>query len=169
MQQETNLHHLKKEVQRKLHQSFQIAETYFARQFLIPNVNYKVRGAKAGVAYLQQNEIRLNPILLLENSEDFIREVVPHELAHLLVYQLFGRVKPHGQEWRNMMKNVFHLEPRVYHQFDTSNVVKSVFPYECRCKVHNLTMRRHTNIQNGKIIYFCKECKFELKFQPHVK
>ncbi|HDR1021064.1 TPA: SprT family zinc-dependent metalloprotease [Pasteurella multocida] len=166
MQQETHLRHLKMQVQRKLHQCLQVAEAYFHRQFSIPNINYKVRGMKAGIAYLQHNEIRLNPILLLENSEEFIGEVVPHELAHLLVYQLFGRVKPHGKEWKNIMQNVFHLEPQIYHQFDTSNVVKSVFPYECGCKVHYLTIRRHNNIQNGQIMCFCKECKFKLRFKP---
>ncbi|MGM3151375.1 SprT-like domain-containing protein, partial [Escherichia coli] len=40
-----------------------------------------------GTAWLEKNEIRLNPVLLLENQREFIDEVVPHELAHLLVWQ----------------------------------------------------------------------------------
>ncbi|MGC7590626.1 SprT family zinc-dependent metalloprotease [Bisgaard Taxon 46] len=166
MSVDTQFRHLKMQVQWRLTHCLNLAEQHFHRTFSPPQVSYEVRGQKAGGAYLQQNLIKLNRTLLLENPQDFIQQVVPHELAHLIVFQQFGRVKPHGKEWQNMMQEVFHLEPQIYHQFDTSNVVKSVFPYECGCKVHYLTIRRHNNIQNGQIMYFCKECKFKLRFKP---
>ncbi|SQC14940.1 protein sprT [Klebsiella pneumoniae] len=34
------------------------------------------RGTSAGTAWLEKNEIRLNPVLLLENQREFIDEVV---------------------------------------------------------------------------------------------
>ena len=74
--------HLKMQVQRKLNQSLLLAEAYFKRKFAMPEVNYELRGIKAGVAYLQKNEIKFNRTLLLENADEFIRQVVPHELAH---------------------------------------------------------------------------------------
>ncbi len=63
--------------------------------------------------WLESYEIRLNPVLLLENSEAFIEEVVPHELAHLLVWKHFGRVAPHGKEWKWMMESVAGRSPPV--------------------------------------------------------
>lgn len=42
------------QVQRKLNQSLQLAEAYFKRKFTTPEVNYELRGIKAGVAYLQK-------------------------------------------------------------------------------------------------------------------
>ncbi|HDR0627394.1 SprT family zinc-dependent metalloprotease [Pasteurella multocida] len=162
MQPQTQLRHLNRQVQRKLIQCLQLASDYFDRTFSMPTVHYNVRGMKAGVAYLQQNEIRLNPILLLENSAAFIQQVVPHELAHLLVYQVFGRVKPHGEEWQRVMQDVFHLTPEVCHQFDVTRVRGPTFPYYCQCKLHYLTQRRHHNIQKNNIVYLCKNCKSRL-------
>ena len=46
---------------------------------------------------LEKNEIRLNPVLLLENQREFIDEVVPHELAHLLVWQHFAASRRTGK------------------------------------------------------------------------
>ena len=98
--------HLKMQVQRKLNQSLLLAEAYFKRKFTMPEVNYELRGIKAGVAYLQKNEIKFNRTLLQENMDEFIRQVVPHELAHLIVYQMFGCVKPHGKEWQLVMNEI---------------------------------------------------------------
>ena len=84
----TDLRILKLQASRQLKQDLAKANLYFQKNFPLPTLNYALRGAKAGVAYLQQNEIRLNPTLLQENGTAFIQQVVPHELAHLLVYHL---------------------------------------------------------------------------------
>ncbi|SEV79914.1 SprT [[Haemophilus] ducreyi] len=94
------LRQLKMQVQRAITRNLAKANGYFNKTFKPPTVNYTVRGLKAGVAYLQQNQIRFNPILSQENDQAFIQQVIPHELAHILVFQQFGRVLPHGKEWQ---------------------------------------------------------------------
>ncbi|KGQ59630.1 SprT family zinc-dependent metalloprotease [Gallibacterium anatis] len=164
MEQKQQLRHLNLQVNRKLTQCLLLAERHFNCTFVRPAVNYKLRGVKAGVAYLQQWEIRLNPILLLENDQRFIEQVVPHELAHLLVYQQFGRVKPHGIEWQHLMQNVFGVPAETRHQFEVKSVQGQTFPYQCACQTHHLTARRHQKIQQQGIQYFCKKCKKQLHF-----
>lgn len=162
MEQQQQLRHLHWQVNRKLSACLRLAEEYFQCKFARPTVSYNVRGVKAGVAYLQQWEIRLNPILLLENQQAFIDEVVPHELAHLLVYQRFGRVAPHGKEWQMVMKEVFHLAAKTHHQFAVASVQGETYPYRCACQLHYLSKRRHLNILRGTT-YFCKKCKCQLQ------
>lgn len=153
----SDLRILKLQVQRQLKQSLALANQFFNKEFTIPTISYALRGQKAGVAYLQQNEIRLNPVLLAENGAEFIQQVVPHELAHLLVYQQFGRVQPHGKEWKMMMEQVLGVPAEIYHQFSTANVAKQ-FPYECGCQTHLLSVRRHNAIQRNQRSYICRKC-----------
>ena len=156
--------HLKMQVQRKLNQSLQLVEAYFKRKFTMPEVNYELRGIKAGVAYLQKNEIKFNRTLLLENADEFIRQVVPHELAHLVVYQMFGRVKPHGKEWQLVMNEIFNLPAYTCHQFDIKNVQGETFEYRCACQTHFLSIRRHNRIMKENVEYLCRKCKGKLVF-----
>lgn len=158
----SDLRILKLQVMRRLKQDLEKANHYFKKNFPMPELNYNLRGQKAGVAYLQQNEIRLNPILLLENGEAFINQVVPHELAHLLVYQLFGKVKPHGREWKLIMEQLFNVPANAYHNFDTANVAK-FFNYQCDCQTHQLSVRRHNAIVRNQQSYICKKCKKTLR------
>lgn len=158
-----NLPELKMQVQRQLKRNLAQAQAHFQQSFPMPQVNYAVKGKKAGVAYLQENEIRLNPVLLAENGVAFIAQVVPHELAHLLVYQLFGRVQPHGKEWKFVMESVLGVPAETYHCFDTASVEKQ-FLYECACQTHALSIRRHNAILRGQRTYLCKHCKQPLTF-----
>lgn len=155
---------LKMQVQRQLKRDLETANRYFDRQFPTPTVHYNVRGLKAGVAYLQQNEIRLNPILLAENGQAFIQQVVPHELAHLLVYQQYGRVQPHGKEWKMMMEQVLGVPAEIYHCFDTDNVQGQRFPYACECQTHFLSIRRHNAVLRQHRHYLCRKCNKPLRF-----
>lgn len=90
---------------RGLREKLAQANLKLGRNYPEPKLSYTQRGTSAGTAWLESYEIRLNPVLLLENSEAFIEEVVPHELAHLLVWKHFGRVAPHGKEWKWMMES----------------------------------------------------------------
>ena len=148
----TQFRHLKMQVQRRLNACLRLAEAHFQQPFPMPVVDYDVRGTKAGVACLQQNTIKFNRTLLMENPEEFIRQVVPHELAHLIVYRLFGRVKPHGKEWRSVMTELFRVPADTCHQFDVQSV----------CGIHQLSIRRHNKIQREKAEYFCRKCKQKL-------
>lgn len=158
-----DLRQLKMQVQRQLKRDLERANTYFNKTFTPPSINYNVRGVKAGVAYLERNEVRFNPILLLENQQAFISQVVPHELAHILVYQHFGRVQSHGKEWKMMMETVLGVPADIYHCFDVQSVQQQ-FPYQCSCQTHQLSIRRHNAVMRDKRSYICRLCKTPLHF-----
>ncbi len=66
------------------------------------------------------------PFLLLENSEAFIEEVVPHELAHLLVWKHFSRAL-HGKVEVDD-GSVLGVPARRTHQFELQSVRRNTFP-----------------------------------------
>ena len=147
-----------------LRDKLQLANQTLNSQYTEPAVSYQQRGTTAGTAWSQQWEIRLNPVLLLENQQAFIDEVVPHELAHLLVYARFGRVAPHGKAWRWMMEQVLHVSAQRTHNFSTLSVQGKTFPYRCACQQHQLSVRRHHRSQSGDASYHCRACGEALRF-----
>lgn len=143
---------------RSLREKLQQANQRLERDYPEPKLVYQQRGTAAGTAWLQSWEIRLNPVLLLENQQAFIEEVVPHELAHLLVWKHFGRVAPHGKEWKWMMESVLGVPAQRTHQFEIASVRSRTFPYFCRCQQHQLTIRRHNRVMRGESEYRCVHC-----------
>ena len=142
---------------------FILAECFFDRAFPRPTYFFNQRGRSAGSAHLQKNLIKFNPILYLQNKAIFIEHVVAHEIAHLITYQLYGKVKPHGKEWQQIMTQVFHLPANTTHQLDITDVQGKLFIYHCSCSQHQLTIRRHNNIKKGTR-YLCRKCKSALVF-----
>ncbi|MCU6405939.1 SprT-like domain-containing protein, partial [Enterobacter quasiroggenkampii] len=93
-------------VMRTLREKLQQANKYLNTDYPEPTLQYNQRGPIAGTAYYANWEVRLNPTLLSENKQDIIEEVIPHELAHLLISHHFGRVTPHGPEWEWLMSAI---------------------------------------------------------------
>lgn len=150
----------------KIELCYQQAERQLKRQFPRPDISFKQTGKSAGSARLQLNQLRFNMILLQENQQHFIQQTVPHEVAHLLVYQLYGRTKPHGKEWQNIMMGIFHLPAQTTHSYDVSSVKGQTFNYQCQCNQHQLTVRRHNKIQRDNAQYLCRRCKQTLSYTP---
>ncbi|MGE6648464.1 SprT family zinc-dependent metalloprotease [Shewanella colwelliana] len=143
---------------------YQIAEQSLNQRFPRPEINFKLRGKSAGTAHLQLNKLRFNPVLLEENSDEFLRQVAPHEICHLLAHQLYGRVKPHGREWQVLMVKLFSLTPHTTHSLNVESVAGKTFTYRCNCGPIPLTIRRHNKVQREQTQYRCRKCRQTLSF-----
>ena len=157
---------LQQQILIKIEADYQLAENYFKRQFPRPLVQFTLRGKSAGTAHLQSNKLRFNPVLLAENPQIFTNEVVPHEISHLLSFQLFGKVKPHGKEWQTIMLSVFKVTPKTTHKLNIQSVSGQQFEYFCGCGSVMLTIRRHNRIVRGETQYRCRRCQQKLMTPP---
>ena len=141
-------------------ESFTLAEDYFRTPFKRPTITLNQRGKIAGSAHLQKNLIKLNKTLFVQNFDEFKRQVIPHEVAHLVCFQKFGKVKPHGSEWKSIMRAVFNLDAAVTHKFDVASVGMQEYTYRCDCpELIKLSAIRHNKVMNGKQQYRCQKCK----------
>ncbi|MCB8888036.1 SprT-like domain-containing protein [Vreelandella malpeensis] len=130
-----------------------------------PRVWFDLKGAGAGQAHLGRGGLRFNPVLLADNRAAFFDEVIPHEMAHWLVFHLDGgtRLKPHGREWQTVMRELFGLVPRVTHRFDIAQSQRRPYRYRCDCREHLFTAQRHAQGARGRR-YRCRQCGQALRF-----
>lgn len=130
-----------------------------------PKVCYKQKGTIAGSASFNRWEIQLNSTLLIENGQIFIDEVIPHELAHLISFRYFGKVAPHGHEWKYIMTAILGVPAKRTHSFNILSVQTSSWLYRCKCQQHLLTIRRHNRVVQGKAEYLCRCCGERLVYE----
>jgi SprT protein len=151
-----------------------------------PSIEFNLKGTTAGKA--NASRIRFNATLLSENTETFLLRTVPHEVAHVVVqhkypnanscYRTYNgsyrrNIKPHGKEWKQVMRDFEVEDIGRCHSYDTENVRSSrssrsslarSFSYKCACQIYNLTIVRHRRILKGQT-YSCKKCKQKLVYQ----
>ncbi|MCB1753409.1 MAG: SprT-like domain-containing protein [Gammaproteobacteria bacterium] len=127
------------------------------------DIRFDLRGKAAGmVRFIASGEtvIRYNRALLEKYRDNFIKQTVPHEVAHIVVAARHPyRTAPHGAEWRLVMA-FFGAEPKRCHsyQVDGSEVRRLPrFSYRCGCREHMLTTIRRNRIARGQR-YYCRYC-----------
>ncbi|MCU7843062.1 MAG: SprT-like domain-containing protein [Candidatus Thiodiazotropha sp. (ex Monitilora ramsayi)] len=147
----------------KTAQLIDAAETRYQIEIARPKVHFDLKGKAAGMVIFKPGHpatIRYNLEILRENDQAFMRETVPHEVAHLVARQLYGsRIKPHGKEWRSIMQ-AFGAMAKRCHNFPINplNTRKMrYYPYRCSCKDHQLSAIRHNRSQAG-VVYLCRTC-----------
>lgn len=149
----------------RLEHCYQLAEQRFARTFERPQVSLALRGQKAGVAYLHRNLLRFNAQMYQENREDFLRQTVPHEAAHLIAHALYGeRIRAHGREWQALMTGLFDLPAHRCHDYAVPQRRATRYLYRCGCPdgIH-FTPQRHALVRRGRR-YQCRRCTNLLHF-----
>lgn len=151
------------------HRLIRLACERFGILIAPPEVRFDLRGKAAGMAISPpqgSSIIRYNHTMLAENGQAFIRQTVPHEVAHLVARALHGRhIRPHGAEWRSIMV-FFEADPVRCHDFTiTRNNRRRMrhFPYQCACRDHRLSAIRHNRSQTG-ITYLCRLCGSPLRW-----
>jgi len=83
-----------------------------------PEINFKLKGEFAGRAYGERWLIKYNYLLLKLNFQDFIDNTIPHEVAHLVEYAMYGKTG-HKETWKNIMKDLGVKEITRCHTYKT--------------------------------------------------
>lgn len=138
----------------------------------LPTCSFDLRGTAAGMAVVGRTgrapiwHLRINAELAVQEETLMLREVVPHEVAHLMVVHFYGpKAAPHGVEWQRAMR-ALGQEPSRTHQMQVTpaRTEKREFLYRCACKDHSLTARRHNKIVRAQANYRCNLCGKRLVF-----
>lgn len=140
------------------------AQFFFKADFSQITVCFDLKGKAAGMYRVQKGEsvIRYNPHLFAKYFDHNLAVTVPHEVAHYITDRVYGlrKVRPHGKEWKALMAE-FGADSSRTCDYDLAGIPQRVFqrfPYRCDCTRHDLTARRHNQIQRGKMRYFCRQC-----------
>jgi SprT protein len=155
---------MQQEILAKVEECFMIAEKFFGKNFERPrNIKFKRSGTTAGTSCYSERELMFQLDFADHNPENFISQVVPHEVAHYVQRAVYGygTVKPHGKEWKFVMRRVYNLVPDRCHSYDTSVTTtrtRKRFDYSCGCTIHKISSIVHNRIQSGKKRYTCRSC-----------
>ena len=138
------------------------------RQLPEVRISFSQRGRSAGQMRIDAKghpEIRYNLGMATLQSEEFLREVVPHEVAHLVTWLQYGdRARPHGAEWQSVMRYFGIETPRRCHDFKMDESIRQQrrWAYRCNCREHTLSTTRHNRAQRGTR-YHCAACGAQLE------
>ena len=157
-----------REIEEATEQAFQKAEAYFGRKFDRPVHQYDLRGTTAGQAKYV-GILRWNMSIYAPNKDVYLARTVPHEVAHLVSYAVYGREgHGHGKHWQHVMRHVMGIEPSRCHSYKEgvkkSREIQRDWTYECACRVHNISTVKHNKMLRGKAQYHCIHCNEDLKF-----
>jgi len=151
------------------------AEAHYDRHFLIPKVDLGLNNRHvSGIAQLNKNIIKLNPYFLAQNSHDMRAQTIPHEVAHIVAFQLdpiryparkhskhslrlgshrgdYAKYRSHGSLWASVMK-VLGVKPNRCHNYKLPEQTKprkkwARITYVCGCQELGLTAVRHKRSQ----------------------
>ncbi len=145
------------------------AASLFDRKLAPVPVLFDLRGRAAGMFRIRhgQPQIRYNPWIFARYFESNVNDTIPHEVAHYVVDQLFGRhgIRPHGIEWQRVML-AFGRAPKVTCDYDLSGIPQRKvkrFRYHCSCSIHQLSSYRHNRITSNLAQYLCRKCRHPLQ------
>lgn len=116
--------------------------------------------SRMGDATYRMRRIRLSAPLWFRASDEERREVVIHELVHLITHTLFPRASAHGREWRWLMSLAGGTGSRT-HRVDTSGLKRAGATFACKCRTFDFGATRTARARKGAN-YFCRACRSQV-------
>ena len=161
----------KKEIQARVENLVALANFTHDLGMEYPKITYDLKGTTAGQAFYYENKLRLNSIALKNYRDHFIDQTVGHEVAHLVAFQKNGGdIKPHGYEWRNIMR-MYKLPPDRCHTYDLPSArgggKKNYVCVSCG-KDYKIGPIKHNKVLRGKQRLRCTRCHGKVEWVKFV-
>lgn len=77
----------------------------------------------AGRAWFEENYIDLSVELFWEHTEQFTRDTIPHELAHIVANIVYGDTG-HGTGWKMTLQRVGINTTRLHHMVNSAHAAR---------------------------------------------
>jgi SprT protein len=129
------------------------AEQAFGRKFERCSIRMDIQAnsGRAGTASIAPRRlIRINPTIYRNHPQHVVNETCPHEVAHLVAFDLYGRSGwGHGRGWKNVMRAIGQKPERCHNLLVQKDLNKPI--YECsRCKKQAIVgPTAHRRVQGG--------------------
>jgi len=120
-------------------------------------INPRLR-TTAGRAFFDRNMVDFNKSLMETNKEYFIQDTIPHELAHIIAFVLFGD-DGHGADWRRVLEALTGRPAERLHSMDVSAQRRKSKTYTmyCGCGPVEISPQRMAWVNKGRQ-YTCNNC-----------
>ena len=141
-----------------------------------PIVGWFTKTKTAGYAHYAAHKVTFNEVIARDNFEKFENTVI-HEVAHLVTNRLFPNAKPHGREWKYVMRKLGAIPSRC-HRYNVASIKETRVPtkkyiYTCMCsegkKEHLIGGQRHNNIVAGRKVFTCNACRERIRYSGKVR
>lgn len=169
----TSTQSIKAAIEASVHHHIDTANEKFNLSLDYPQIKYTVRGTCGGKASGIKWYVDFNMGLIVDNLGEYINQVVPHEVAHLVAYATNGyaheykhtrrgkvRVS-HGARFYRIMR-MFGVDETRTHAMDTSKVAqkRKTKAFPCKCTGCGLeytigTVRRNKILNGTKYKHRC--------------
>jgi SprT protein len=163
---------IKQGAKKSLRDWYRMSCARFGPRIGLPSISFDLRGASTvAQAWVGENHIQLNAGALVADEARFSAEVIPHELAHLLAYRIYGaEIAPHGDEWQKIM-GALGVEANVTYDVEYETDSSGPYIYACHCGKHGISARRHNILwrSKGTKVLECQKCGEVLRFKEIVE
>jgi SprT protein len=161
---------IKLEVEEKVKKCVDKLNEVFNFNMEYPEIFYDVTGTLGGVAKSLSMSVHYNYKMLINNRTEFIRDIVPHEVAHVAVYHKYNLLKMkypkgHGANWQHMMR-LLDVDPKQFHKLNEEEKTEIKYLYECLCPKGFLLDKKSNALHKKQIEtgqYGCAICFAPLK------
>ena len=125
---------LKNKVSAKIKECRDVIMNHYGQDIEPGKISYTARGTVGGTTNPSTYEIRLNPVFLGHYKEEFVNDTVVHEYAHVVALKLYPNSKPHGKEWKKLMR-LLGVEPTRCHSYNNQLIYekRATRTYMCTC------------------------------------
>jgi len=166
---------MRKQIETEVEEVYKKVETIYQKSFPRIPVEFGLTGKVAGYfcckgvsGKVTSAKLKFNLGMAVDNEDEF-KSTIPHEIAHYVVRLEHGKVKPHGNIWKNVMLELGENPKRTHnYKVTAENHKRTPYRYTCKCgKDFYVSRIKHLRVQKKNTTY-CKNCKHSLQFVGHI-